>query len=201
MTHYLFYDTETSGFISGQKTFDDPTQAWCVQIGALLTNEEEVLEELNIIIKANGRDMNPHAEAIHGISIEKADAEGISELEAVNLFGPMLRKAEMTVCHNADFDWKYVYQLMQRNLNNDQLTDEARSAFYLDLPRFCTMKDSRIKSYVGALNKTGKIKWPKLIELYNKLFEKDFENAHDAMADITATKECFFELKKRGIIE
>lgn len=28
----------------------------------------------------------------------------------------------------------------------------------------------------------------------------EFSDAHDALADITATKECFFELKRRGIM-
>ena len=27
-----------------------------------------------------------------------------------------------------------------------------------------------------------------------------FDDAHDAIADITTTKDCFFELKKTGII-
>lgn len=43
-------------------------------------------------------------------------------------------------------------------------------------------------------------KWPKLIELHRKLFGCDFEDAHDAMADITATKKCFFEMKRRRLI-
>ena len=43
-------------------------------------------------------------------------------------------------------------------------------------------------------------KYPKLTELYTKLFGHAFSGAHDAMADIKATKECFFELKRRGII-
>ena len=42
--------------------------------------------------------------------------------------------------------------------------------------------------------------WPKLQELYHKLFGCDFEDAYDAMADITATKKCFFEMRKRGLI-
>jgi hypothetical protein len=48
--------------------------------------------------------------------------------------------------------------------------------------------------------KRGSYKNPKLNELYELLFEKTFENAHDAMADISATKDCFFELKKRNIL-
>lgn len=197
----FFFDTETSGFISGKIPYNDPNQAWCVQIGAILANQTETFAELNILIQSNGREINYHAEQVHGISAEKADAEGVTELQAVNQFGPILRQADLIVCHNVDFDWMFVYQLMQRVLENKDLTDEARSAFYLDLPRFCTMKDKKIKSYVDARNVKGHIKFPKLIELYQKLFEKDFENAHDAMADIVATKDCFYELLNRGVIE
>ena len=40
-------------------------------------------------------------------------------------------------------------------------------------------------------------KWPKLTELYRFLFDKEVENAHDALGDITATMECFVELHRR----
>ena len=43
-------------------------------------------------------------------------------------------------------------------------------------------------------------KYPKLQELYLKLFRKEFSNAHNSSADTQATMECFFELKKRNII-
>jgi hypothetical protein len=33
-----------------------------------------------------------------------------------------------------------------------------------------------------------------------KLFGTTFSGAHDALADVEATKKCFFELKNRGII-
>ncbi|MEI6773576.1 MAG: hypothetical protein WCL18_01825 [bacterium] len=36
--------------------------------------------------------------------------------------------------------------------------------------------------------------------LYTHLFGKEFDHAHDAMADIEATKDCFMELAKRGEI-
>jgi hypothetical protein len=43
-------------------------------------------------------------------------------------------------------------------------------------------------------------KRPKLIELYKYLFGKEFDNAHDAMTDIEATKDCFLALVKKEII-
>ena len=135
---------------------------------------------------------------MHKISVFKADEEGIPELEAAEKFGLLLRQADLVVGHNFDFDWKYAVHLLERNM--DDLSDEARSAFYLDLPNHCTMKDKNVVKFCGLKNKAGRAKWPKLIELHEILFEKGFDGAHDAFADITATRDCFFELVRREII-
>ena len=197
-TKVLFFDTETSDFIKKALPANDPEQAWTVQIGAILASQEEEFDQMNVIIKSNGRSMNYYAQEVHGITIERADTEGIEELEAAEQFGLLLRQADLVVCHNFAFDWSYVYQMMERNLDN--LTDEARSAFYLDLPNHCTMKDKNVVKMCGLKNKAGKPKWPKLSELYEYLFDESFEGAHDAYEDISATKRCFFELVSRGIV-
>lgn len=197
-TKILFFDTETSGFIKKDLPADDPEQAWTVQIGALLATAEETIDSMNTLIQANGRSIHPMAEEIHKISVLRADEEGVPELEAAERFGLLLRQAELIVCHNFDFDWKYALHLLERNI--DALSDEARSAFYLDLPNQCTMKDKSIVKFCGLKNARGSAKWPKLIELHEILFNKGFDGAHDAFADITATKDCFFELVNREII-
>ncbi len=198
-TKVLFFDTETSGFIKKDLSANDPEQSWTVQIGAILATQKEDIAKMNTIIQANGREINYHAEKIHGISVEQTEEKGVPEHEAAEEFGLLLREADLIVCHNFDFDWQFVYQMLERNIDN--LSDEARSAFYLDIPSFCTMKDPKVKKYVQAKNKNGRLKWPKLIELHEKLFAKGFDGAHDAFADITATKNCFFELVMREIID
>lgn len=197
-TKILFFDTETSDFIKKDLPANDPKQAWVVQIGALLATPEKTIDSLNTIIQSNGRSINPYAEEVHKISVFKADEEGIPELEAAEKFGLLLRQADLVVGHNFDFDWKYAVHLLERNM--DDLSDEARSAFYLDLPNHCTMKDKNVVKFCGLKNKVGRAKWPKLIELHEILFEKGFDGAHDAFADITATRDCFFELVRREII-
>ena len=197
-TKILFFDTETSDFIKKDLPANDPKQAWVVQIGALLATPEKTIDSLNTIIQANGRSINHYAEEVHKISVFKADEEGIPELEAAEKFGLLLRQADLVVGHNFDFDWKYAVHLLERNM--DDLSDEARSAFYLDLPNHCTMKDKNVVKFCGLKNKVGRAKWPKLIELHEILFEKGFDGAHDAFADITATRDCFFELVRREII-
>jgi len=199
MEKILFFDTETSGFIKKALPAEHPDQAWTVQIGALLTDSEgNEINKLNVIIKANGREMNYHAEQIHGISIEQTEEKGIDEKDAAEQFGLLLKQADLVVGHNFDFDWKYAQHLLERNMN--ELSDEARSAFYLDLPNQCTMKNKAVIKFCGLKNKAGRPKWPKLIELYKILFNEEFDNAHDAFADIVATSKCYFELVKQKII-
>lgn len=199
MTNYLFYDTETAGFISGKKTFDDPTQAFALQLGALLCDEEgNELAEVNQIIKANNRYINPQTIDIHGITNKIADEKGVEEVTVLEEYAKLLATEPMRVCHNAKFDEKFLEQMFQRNL--DKLSDYGRSRYYLESTVFCTMQDKAIKKWCDLKNVKGHIKPPKLSELYMLLFEETFENEHDAMADTRATKRCFFELKKKGIV-
>jgi len=161
-TKVLFFDTETSDFIKKALPANDPEQAWTVQIGAILASQNEEFGQMNVIIKSYGRSINYYALQVHGITSEHADEVGIEELEAAEQFGLLLRQADLIVCHNKDFDWKYVYQLMERNL--ESLSDEARSAFYLDIPGHCTMKDKAIVKFCTLKNTAGRPKWPKLTE-------------------------------------
>ena len=44
-------------------------------------------------------------------------------------------------------------------------------------------------------------KWPRLEELYQKLFGEDFENRHQALADVRACAKCYFELRRLGHLD
>ena len=57
---------------------------------------------------------------------------------------------------------------------------------------FCTMDETKEAMWVE--------KRMKLWEMYKQLFWKEFDNAHDAMADIRATKDCFLELYHKKLI-
>lgn len=206
MTTYLFYDTETSGFISGKKAFDDPTQAFAVQLGALLCDSEgNELDEVNLIINAHGRYIDPRTTEIHGITEEDGEmrkndlpADSVDEVDALEAYAKLLDTEPMRICHNVKFDEKFLDQMFQRNLN--KLSDYGRSRYYLESTLFCIMQDKDIKKWCGLKNVRGHVKPPKLSELYKLLFDSTFHGEHDAMADTRATKDCFFELKRRGII-
>jgi len=194
----LFFDTETSGFITKSKPATDPDQAWVVQLAGVLCNKEEVIKTVNVIIKANGRSMNSHAQAIHGISPEQADRDGLDEPEALSLFADLLTNNPLRICHNYAFDSVFLDQLFERNM--DVLSDEHRSKYFLQFPHFCTMTDPRIKKFCNCKNKKGAVKNPRLIELYEKLFNNSFSSQHDAMADVNALRSCYFKLKEMEVI-
>ena len=65
------------------------------------------------------------------------------------------------------------------------------------LQLLCTMEAStdfcKIEGYYGY-------KWPKLSELHVKLFGVDFEDKHNALADIEATARCFWKMRKLKLI-
>ena len=60
----------------------------------------------------------------------------------------------------------------------------------------CTMKSTIEFCKINGFND---YKWPKLQELYYKLFKDTFDE-HNALEDIRATSKCFWELKSRNII-
>ena len=61
--------------------------------------------------------------------------------------------------------------------------------------RICTMKTTTTFCQIpGSFG----FKWPTLGELHYAVFEREFENAHNAKADIEATANCYWELKRRG---
>ena len=49
-------------------------------------------------------------------------------------------------------------------------------------------------NYTKIKTAGGDYKWPKLIELYRHFFGRDFEGQHDALDDIRATRDCFWEM-------
>lgn len=174
----LFFDTETTGFKSSSFTPE------IVQIGALLqdTETKRVLAELNLIVKPENP-IPPEVSAIHGITDELAAAYGFGSRIAEKAFSDMVFMAEVVVAHNISFDlgiikdvWPLTYDMLK-----------------VKVP-FCTML--KAESTVGMPGShAGGTKYPKLIEAYRYFFGKDFDNAHDAMADVRACRDVYFALQ------
>ena len=189
---YLFFDTETTGIPKDYKAPCTNTDNWprLIQLGWLLTDAEgRILSEGNHIVRPDGFEIPKAASDVHGITTEFALENGKPLLDVIFAFGADLNQAECVIGHNLDYDLHIVGAEYVR-LGYDSRIMFAR-------PTLCTMQAT-----IQFCNIPGRFgpKWPKLMELYTKLFGQEFDGAHDAMADIIATKDCFFELIRRGVV-
>ncbi len=190
----LFFKTETSGFPKNYGAPISDLSNWphLIQLAWIMVDKNgNVLKKRSIIIKPIGFSISSEVEAIHGITTKIAVSEGKPLAEVLEEFSSDLTFASRVVGHNLDYDLHIVgVELYRHNKNYEELMTK---------PSVCTMK-STIEFCAIPNPNYGGYKWPSLSELYRKLFGRSLEGSHDALADIIATKECYFELKRREII-
>lgn len=189
---FLFFDTETTGLPRMWNAPVSDTDNWprMVQLAWLVLNDwGQEISSGNRIIKPEGFLIPEDVSRIHGITTEIAKNEGIPLDQVLLEFVKDLQKSEILVGHNISFDEKILgAEFYRRGVIND----------FFDRPKICTMQGSA--KYCRIDNGRGGYKWPKLMELHEKLFDEAFDNAHDALADVKATARCFFELRQRGVL-
>lgn len=191
---YLFFDTETTGVPNDYNAPSSDLENWprLVQIAWVVADEngDIIRGPYSEIIKPSSFIIPQAAIKVHGISQDMATKEGKDLSDVLYQFTSDLKDCTRLIGHNISFDIHIVSAEFLR-LGKDDISYTLES-----LSSFCTMKSSvnlcRIPGHNGY-------KYPKLSELYRKLFGDTFENAHDACADILATLKCYFELRKRNI--
>jgi len=197
----LFFDTETSDMVKWSLDEKEPSQPWLIQLGAILSTDNLILGELNAMIDCIDLAMRRQekfyiasgAADAHGIVEEMIRDYGLPGRHVMLTFLNMLKKADTVVCHNVDFDKKMLKVMcVKMGLNVDMFGPIDKKEW------ICTMKTST--DICRLPGKFGKFKWPKLQELHCHLFGVGFTGAHDAMEDIRATRRCFYELRKRGVV-
>ncbi|MBR1502669.1 MAG: 3'-5' exonuclease [Prevotella sp.] len=188
---YIFFDTETTGVPLNYKAPTTDTRNWprLVQLGwILMDNEGNKLSQKDYIIRPEGFTIPVDASRIHGITTARALEEGQDLKAVIEEFMVDIDKATYIVGHNVDFDKKIVGAELVR-LHRQDIMSSKRT--------YCTMQAGT--NFCQIPGRYG-YKWPKLQELYVKLFGHEFDGAHNAMSDIDATQECFWEMRRRKLI-
>lgn len=187
---YLFFDTETTGLPKRWNAPVTDVENWprLVQLAWIMCDENgKQVACRNALIRPDGFIIPAVVSQLHGITTERALKEGYPLKEVMEEFAEKVDEARVLVGHNISFDECIVGAEFER------LRMMTTLAFK---PKCCTMRSST--NYCKLPGKRG-FKAPKLSELHNFLFGRDFEDAHNALADVEATVRCFWELKKRGI--
>lgn len=187
----LFFDTETTGLPCNYRApvSDLKNQPRIVQIAWLLCDASgNEIRTAEYIIKPNGFTIPIEASKIHGITTEISANKGVEFSVVLATFCRDLKDSIQLIAHNVSFDEKIVgAEFLRSGLPN-----------YIETkPRKCTMLAS---TQHCAIPGKYDYKWPKLQELYMKLFGQSFEDAHSALADVKACAKCSFKLKQLGII-
>ena len=188
---YLIFDTETTGLPKNYKAPLTDFDNWprLVQLAWQCHDKHgKFLFAKNHVIKPIGFRIPLDAEAVHHISTAKATEIGVDLEFALREFISDVQKSCVIVGHNIEFDINIVgCELLRCSMQN--ILQEA--------PKLCTKTES-----VDFCNiiRNGKPKWPTLTELHQKLFNTNFEEAHNAAGDVVATTRCFLELVRVGVL-
>lgn len=165
-----------------------------IQLGWIITDESgNILKRKSQLIYPQSFTIAAEVTRLTGITTETARRNGVSLTDILQEFMADVESATLLVGHNIDFDRHIIGCELYRN-SLDYRT-------LLDKPSVCTMvRSTDFCALPSASRYHSGYKYPTLTELYTKLFGHTFTGAHDALSDITATKDCYFELLRRGIL-
>jgi DNA polymerase III subunit epsilon len=189
---YLFFDTETTGLPQNWKAPASDLNNWprLVELAWLLCDEEgNDIEGKSAIVRPDGFQIPAEAAAVHGISTPRALAEGVELEPLLKDFARAVEVSRVLVAHNVSFDEKI--------MGAELLRTGLRTGFD-ERERYCTMKTS---TELCAIPSRYGFKWPTLSELHQRLFGAIPDGAHAAGTDVEVCARCFFEMKRRGIVQ
>lgn len=189
----LFFDTETSGLPDWKSPSDASHQPRIVSVAAMLhDNNRQLIGRIDSLVKPDGWVIGEDTVKIHGITNERATAEGRPFEGILTELLDMIAKADEIVGHNISFDMRML-----------RIETKRRGIETPEYKTFCTMKKS---TDLVNLQPTGKMveagfmwpKNPKLAEAYSVLFNEELQGAHNATADMEACARIYYHLKDQG---
>ena len=185
------FDTETTGFVEREGPIE--VQPYIVQFSGILLElqpDKTLLEVDRIDAYVKPPISIPFgASQVHGI-YDKDVADKPIIADQMETFLSYLNRADMVVGHNVEYDESVINYELQRL---------GRRGDYHPQKVLCTMKSTI--DFCALPGRGIGYKFPKLNELYKKLFGDFFEGAHSAMYDVEATVRALQKLVALGVIK
>ncbi len=187
----LVFDTETTWFID-KKNPDLNAQPYIVQFAWIIWELKDwkfsEISRVNQFIKPKISIPFASSQVHHIYDIDVKDAPPIEEkiIEFVNI----INNVDAIIWHNIEYDEEMIKLELKRL---------GRDYEYRPKQVMCTMKTT--VDYCALPGSGERFKYPKLGELYKKLFGEYFIGAHDAIVDVEATLKAFLQLHKIGVLK
>ena len=192
-----FIDTETTGLPINNNLPYTELDNWpyIVQVALIIEDDNYgILARRNMILKPDGYVIPEASTKVHGISNERAGKNGEDRDKVISFLDLVLYNSDIIIGHNVSFDLNVIKSEIIRVKGRGNALFEQREHGIIDTMKI-GMNICKIPNLSFHTRLSRPYKYPKLDELYYKLFNKHFNNQHDAMADIQATYDCYYELK------
>jgi DNA polymerase III epsilon subunit-like protein len=160
---------------------------------------------------------------VHGITNKICAEHGIPIEDALKKLKTTAHSCNWIVGHNMLFDYNMVNieckrlgwdpnviftRLNTQHDNDNDYEDEDDDVSmnvldgaippveYVSIPRYCTMLNGRTLCKLKQMRRDGTVyyKRPKLVELYEHLFERTPTNLHNSIVDCMVTLRCFLKM-------
>ena len=194
MPYTLLLDCETAGLPKDWSARSSDFAAWprLVQLGwAVADANRHVVSSDTALVRPDGFEIPVDAVKVHGITTERATRDGRPIVEVLAELTVAYADCGQVVAHNARFDRKV---LEAEYLRVSMSIPWDRDRWQCSM--FGTVK------LCGLRQKNGSGKFPRIDELYRRLFRKLPESLeHDAGNHVGMLVECWQELKRRRVLK
>ena len=204
----LVFDTETTSLPQSKSITPSALHLWphTVQFSYVIFDTElnKIVKIKDSIIKVpDGFTISEENANIHGITTEISFTKGVSLQPVLTEFFEDLKTVDHIVGHNVSFDINIVkvelHRLILKCLDLDEVIKFQDYLKYLDTSKniHCTMQETIEYCAIELKDKYGRPykKFPKLVELYQKMFNVTPKNLHNSLIDVIVCLRCFMKLK------
>lgn len=186
----LFIDTEASGLPKDwERPYSTPDNwPYAVQISWLIFDQEGIkIKEEDHYINDNDFNISPEAWRIHHLRQDFLGINGKSRKTVLDILRQDIEMYQpLLLGHFLTLD----LHILGAESYRAGIPNPAANS-----PAYCTMLGTT------HLQPNPQFRYLKLGQLYEMLFGKILENAHDAYYDAAATAACYFELRHKGMIK
>lgn len=187
----LVFDTETTWFIDKKETSLEK-QPYIIQFAWIVWELNDwkfsEIKRINDFVKPKISIPFASSQVHHIYDIDVKNAPSIEE--KIDDFLWIINSCDAIIWHNIEYDEEMMKLELQRLWKVFE---------YQPKQVICTMKST--VDFCCLKWNWERFKYPKLWELYKKLFWEYFIWAHDAIVDVEATLKAFLELEKLWIIK
>jgi len=202
----IVFDTETTGLPKTKFLSNGLLNLWpyIVQLSYIIydINEKELVKIRDSIIKIPyGIEIPQEVSKLHGITNDISYSQGIDIENIIEEFMEDLNNCDYIIGHNIEFDINMIkVELMRLNIAvNKKMNLYYKYLEFLSKCKnfYCTMQESIDLCAIKKVNKMGKeyFKFPKLIELHQKLFDSSPKGLHNSLNDILICLRCYYKMK------